>query len=79
MKTLVLLALALGSVACRAEKPKTQPCECVVRVESAWCGPAEQQKAKIEALHRDPLACGGPTGSVIDLDVSYVVEGCRPR
>ena len=80
MKTAFLFVLALSGVACRAETPPAaKSCACVVRVESAWCGPDDQRKAKIESLERDPLACQGATGSVIGLDVSYVVEGCRPR
>ncbi len=80
MKLAILFLLALSGVACRRDTPPAaRACECVVRVESAWCGPDEQRKAKIEALERDPLACQGATGSVISLDVSYVVEGCRPR
>ena len=80
MKTALLCFLALSGIACRAEPPPAaRSCDCVVRVESAWCGPDEERKAKIESLERDPLACQGAMGRVIGLDVSYVVEGCRPR
>jgi len=78
MKPLALLVVAAASVlACNSVKaPEARGCKCRVKVESAWCGPAAEQRAKIEALERDPLACAGPTGTVVDLDVTYVVEGC---
>lgn len=77
MKKLALLLSVAGLLGCNSGAPaEAKTCKCRVRVESAWCGPAEEQRAKIEALERDPLACGGPTGTVVDLDVTYVVEGC---
>jgi hypothetical protein len=77
MKKLALL-FALGSlIACKAEKPTAaEGCKCRVKIEAAWCGPVEEQKAKIEAIERDPLTCSGATGTVVDLDATYVVEGC---
>lgn len=78
-KLVLLLASQALLVACNTgDQPRSAPraCKCRVKVESTWCGPADEQRAKIEALERDPLACAGPTGTVVDLDATYVVEGC---